>query len=506
MKNNFIRPFYIVVAVFILLVFSTIFLITLRVTKLNALTSTDVSRALGCDTSFFNINALSGYSFSSGCLDVNEQLYTGDSRYVLFRLPDTVPVSGYIKTPNVGIKDSTSLNWSVDVTKNTRVYLLSRYIPGRVAPAWMRDQYTKITNNDMSNINQFVLRKNDQGLIGLYEIYTKDVTAGRVPFYAASDDGNAYSMYMVALKPLSGNLSPSATATVRPSATATVRPSATVLPSVVPSGSIRFVSWGDTKSGLSTLTALSGQVKMMDPLFTIYAGDLCSSGFSTSCIAPWKTAINGGVNNGVFDKTFAVRGNHDSSDAAGWNNYFKFSALATRIGATHFSGDNLTYSFDVGNLHIAGVDVLGDAGLMSSTQRSWLDADLTAAEARGVVHTFVFWHGPIYPVAEHCCSDNSWATAIMNKHPSVSASFHGHEHVYAYVHIDSSRYANVTHPFEQFVTGDAGAGPNTCKSGRTDYCMQKHGFVTVDVNGRTFSVSMYSQGASSPEKVWTFTK
>jgi len=273
--------------------------------------------------------------------------------------------------------------------------------------------------------------------------------------------------------------------------------------------SFRFISWADTKDNTSVLTSLSNQAMSLSPAFTIYSGDLCNSGFTQSCMDVWKNALNGGANNGMFDKTFSVRGNHDGSNTAGWQAYYNFSATAAAVGAIHYAelAESLTYSFDFGNAHLIAVDVPGDVTAMTASQISWIDSDLTAAESRGLTHAFLFWHGPIYALAEHCCP-TAPATLItaLNKHSIVSATFHGHEHVYAYTHIDSSRIPAVTHEFEEFVTGDAGAGPDTAQSGRYDYWMNSHGFATVDVSGNTFTVNFYKQGTTNPQKTFTFTK
>jgi len=282
------------------------------------------------------------------------------------------------------------------------------------------------------------------------------------------------------------------------------------------SSSFRFVSWGDTKTGLSALASLSNQANSLNPTFTIYSGDLCDSGFTVSCMDAWKNAKNGSSDNGMFDKTCPVRGNHDSSDTAGWQAYFDLRATALRIGATNYTelNEDLTYSFDYGNSHFIGVDVLGDATVLSPTQISWIDNDLAAAEQRGLTHAFIYFHGPIYSVANHCsCPIRTCDTPliiaslidVLNRHPIVSATFHGHDHTYAFVHIDSSRISEVLHPFEQFVTGDAGAGPAGCsKTYRFDYCMDSHGLVTVDVFGNTFTINFYAQDNMIPAKTLTF--
>jgi len=287
------------------------------------------------------------------------------------------------------------------------------------------------------------------------------------------------------------------------------------------SSKFMFVAWGDTKTGTASLTALSVQAKALNPKFTLYSGDLCDS-YSTSCIQnTWKNALNGNVNNGMFNISFVVRGNHDSGDNAGWQGIFDMQGVANKVGATNYnymSGLNdIVYSFDYGNSHFVGLDSLGDANTLTSSQLAWLDDDLTSAESRGLTHAFIYFHGPIYCVDSHCScttssgcdqdstSNNGKIIPIINKHPIVSATFHGHEHIYAWVHLDSTRVSAITHPWEEFVTGDAGAGPKTCISGRTDFCMQEHGFVTVDVDGPTVTVKFYKQGSTTVQKTVNFT-
>lgn len=200
--------------------------------------------------------------------------------------------------------------------------------------------------------------------------------------------------------------------------------------------------------------------------------------------------MNGGTGNGILDKTFVTRGNHDGSDTAGWVSRFNITSIASRVGAINLSqlNTNLTYSFDYQNAHFAGVDLPeGDVDSMAATQLIWLDQDLTAAEDRGLTHAFLFWHGPEYPIGSHCCNSYPALTQMLDRHAILSATFHGHEHSVAYVHMDSSRYSNITHPYEQFISGDAGAGPDGVNSGRYDWWLgDYHGFMTIDVDGNTF--------------------
>ncbi len=295
--------------------------------------------------------------------------------------------------------------------------------------------------------------------------------------------------------------------------------------STPPSGgsSFKFVAWGDTKTARSILSQISDEAVLLDPVFTIYAGDLESNGFTTSGMNLWKDAMNGELTgdsspNGMFDKTFSIRGNHDGSNTAGWQSYFDFRQMANSIGATNYAemsgSSDLTYSFDYGNSHFVGVDVLGDVSYFSSVESIWLSDDLDAAENRGLTHAFIFFHGPIYCVDYgHCscstrlgCNPPQRLIDVINAHPIVSATFHGHEHTYAYTYLDNTRIPSITHPFHQIIAGDAGAGSSSCNSNRCDYNMVSHGFVTVDVDQNNVLVTWYKQGSTSAQHTLSFTK
>jgi len=293
-----------------------------------------------------------------------------------------------------------------------------------------------------------------------------------------------------------------------------------------PIESFRFISWADTKNAHSDLAVLSRQAKALSPVFTIYPGDLEDSGFTTAGIELWRDAINGYENNRMFEITFPVRGNHDDEtddNAVGWQGYFDLTTTAERIGAINYDefAEDLTYSFDYGNSHFIGVDVTGSVSQLSTAQINWIDQQLGQAESRGLIHAFLWFHGPIWCLDGHCdCSDStgcvpSQASALVdvfNRHPIVSATFHGHEHVNAWVHISSARIPNVTHEFEEFVTGSAGAGLYQCKDARVDWCMDSrdgnnaHGFATIDVSGDSFTVNMYRMNYDIPVFSQTFMK
>ncbi|HEY9246263.1 MAG TPA: chitobiase/beta-hexosaminidase C-terminal domain-containing protein, partial [Candidatus Methanoperedens sp.] len=304
--------------------------------------------------------------------------------------------------------------------------------------------------------------------------------------------------------------------TPTPTPTLTPTPTPTLTPT--PAGSFRFIALADSQGGPDIIAAISQSIvnKGLKPGFVIFPGDLCPD---TNCFATnWKYQINGDVtgrtSNGIFDKTFATRGNHDTASVSGWQSAFNFAAVAARVGATNYveQTSDMTYSFDYGNSHFIGIDMPGGpVGTITSSQITWLDNDLAAAESRGMTHAFLFWHGPIYYVDGHPSTPPSALISVLNKHPIVSAAFFGHEHVVTYTHIDSSRIPAITHPFEQFVSGSAGATPYTVTQSRTDYCLggitcpTTAGYMSVDVSGNNFNVTFYSRDGTL-DKLLTFSK
>ncbi len=278
--------------------------------------------------------------------------------------------------------------------------------------------------------------------------------------------------------------------------------------------SFRFLVLGDTKDGTATLQAESSQIvsSSLLPKFILYTGDLCSITPPTvNCLDAWKAALNGGNTNQLFNLTFAMRGNHDAENPPTvWQSYFNFGSIASAVGGTNYSAEqlDLTYSFDYGNAHFLVVDCPGgDASTITdSAILNFIDSDLSAAEGRGLTHAFIAFHGPLYYVDGHNSSVNTALVDILNKHPIVSATFHGHEHVLAYVHINSGRISTITHEFEEFVSGGAGAGLYSCAKGRSDWCDSKFGFMTVDVNGTSFTANLYQEGSTTPIKTLTLSK
>jgi 3',5'-cyclic AMP phosphodiesterase CpdA len=318
--------------------------------------------------------------------------------------------------------------------------------------------------------------------------------------------------------------------TVAPTATNTsIPPTATTIPPTpIPGQGFTFASIGDGQGITATFTKTVNQIAGLRPNFVLFNGDLENDGVVSSemntMVGDLKTA-------GIFNQTFLVRGNHDdhiSGSAALWNSYFTTNTPGRPQGMANYiymgtTQPYLTYSFDFGNARFIGLDVPGGATLITSAQYTFIDQRLTDAENSGLVHAFINFHGGEYcTTSVHCscsaknassCTPSAFVT-MLNKHPIVSATFHGHEHILAWIHMDSSRVSSLTHPYESFFTSPSGGGSYNgyIYPARVDYyytpmaSYNEDGFAMVNVNGRAFTVSIYKTGVTAPAWTKTFTK
>jgi hypothetical protein len=291
--------------------------------------------------------------------------------------------------------------------------------------------------------------------------------------------------------------------------------------------SFTFASIADAQAQTTKFTQTINQIVSLSPDFIIFSGDVENNGVVTSEIDPIIGVLK---NAGLFDGTFIVRGNHDNhvtGSASLWQTYFSNnfggSSRSLPDGANNYVGIDsnstyLSYSFDYGNSRFIGIDVPGDANLITSAEYTFLNNRLSDAENIGLTHAFIFFHGPEYCVENvHCtcktrtdssCTPSAFIT-LINNHPIVSATFHGHEHVLGHVHMDNTRLAALTNPYEEFFTSSA-AGPYslTIYPDRIDdnyYSSSLLSFGMITVIGNDFTVSLYHTGTSSPVWSKTFT-
>jgi hypothetical protein len=297
-------------------------------------------------------------------------------------------------------------------------------------------------------------------------------------------------------------------------------------PPIISSNAFTFASISDSHDEVVNFTDTINQIKSLNPNFIIHNGDFEDDGVATNQMIDMTAILK---NENLFNNTFIVRGNHDdhvNGSAGLWENYFSTSPNIKTIptDVKNYVGLNsnstyLTYSFDYGNSRFIGVDVPGDADLISSAEYTFLNNRLTDAENIGLVHAFIFFHGPEYCVEDiHCdctakadssCTPSQFIT-LINNHPIVSATFHGHEHVLAHIHMDNTRVSALTHPYEEFITSSAGLPYDfTIFPARIDDDYTSHSqtsFATINVNGSSFIVNFYHTGNTTPVWSKTFTE
>ncbi len=288
----------------------------------------------------------------------------------------------------------------------------------------------------------------------------------------------------------------------------------------------RFVVWGDATDLLQYVVTNAAQLRQLSvpPKFHLFAGDLYDTGFSLSAAAALQQAMDGEQTNSLSGIMFPVRGNHDiigTNATAGWQAYFDVGKRVSRgdpakgvpgIGGSNYlfmaGCDSLTYSFDFQNCHFAAMDIPGDVTLVTTSQLAWLDEDLAAAERRHLQHAFLWWHGPVYSAGDRHggVTAPDAMIAVLNKHPIVSAIFGGHAHVAAWTHIQTNRISSVTHPFEAFIVPPVAEGlASLTDTNRCDYGFGNlRGFVTVDVQGPSFTVTFHVQDEPPPRWSRTF--
>ena len=190
-------------------------------------------------------------------------------------------------------------------------------------------------------------------------------------------------------------------------------------PPVGASDPIRFIAMGDSNFFYSLYAQLEATVSAYAPAFTLFTGDMIHEGTQQSDWEQWFAA--GGPTLASIP-TMTVHGNHEELAI----DYFALFALP---------GIEEIYSFDYGNIHFV---VLNDSPAVDSDlttrQASFLDADLTAAEARTVppVWTVTSHHRPMFSSDPQEGSNlevrGDWQ-GILEKH-HVDVDFNGHSHHY----------------------------------------------------------------------------
>lgn len=194
---------------------------------------------------------------------------------------------------------------------------------------------------------------------------------------------------------------------------------------------VRIAIVGDTRADDSLPHAVLDAIAAEAPDLVVHTGDVVASGSE----GDWQAFFDAGAAAMAGAPLAPVPGERDN---APWGD--RFAQLFGGAGEV-----GRTYSVDVGTVHVALLD--STAGLAS--QATWLESDLTAAEARGARHLYVVMHWG--PYASGRVGGNMAARIAIEpvaRRHGVEAILSGHDNVYEH---------GIAGGLHYFVTGGGGA-------------------------------------------------
>jgi acid phosphatase type 7 len=211
---------------------------------------------------------------------------------------------------------------------------------------------------------------------------------------------------------------------------------------------LRFVVYGDVRSGHDVHAVLNQRIAEEDPDLAILTGDLVDRG---SDEGDWERFFE--VAAGLLRQLaiFPAAGNHEAArlgrGMTHFLQYFRWPLRADEEGAGY-------YSFDAAGVHFVALD---SNQYRSPRQIAWLDRDLGEARRKGARALFVYAHEPPYSTGLH--GDSAVMirdyVPILERH-KVSMFFGGHDHHYERGRVGALDYV---------VTGGGGAELRTARCG-----------------------------------------
>jgi len=186
---------------------------------------------------------------------------------------------------------------------------------------------------------------------------------------------------------------------------------------------MRFVVYGDVRSGHETHARVLAAVAGEAPDFILTSGDMVLRGTDE---ADWQRYFE--IAGAVLARycVYPAIGNHDAGAAAGTRHLEDIFALPPApldrpLGAAW-------YSFDVADVHVVMLD---SNRYDDDAQLAWLDADLAAARARHVRAIFAVCHHGPWSRGLHLGNDlaREKYVPVLEKH-RVAVIFSGHDHFY----------------------------------------------------------------------------
>jgi len=176
-----------------------------------------------------------------------------------------------------------------------------------------------------------------------------------------------------------------------------------------------FCAMGDSRDNPTEFNKMVGKVNAVNPMFTVFTGDLCGTDDSTE----YDTWFSNWAQLGDHSPIAPALGNHEGNAM----NYLHRFALPN---------NERWYSFNYSNMHIIVLSTALDSYSQGSAQYTWFVNDLKAASS-DAMHPWkiVNFHNPPYNAGGHGGDSGVQRTlAPLLSQYNVDLVFNGHNHYY----------------------------------------------------------------------------
>jgi 3',5'-cyclic AMP phosphodiesterase CpdA len=246
-----------------------------------------------------------------------------------------------------------------------------------------------------------------------------------------------------------------------------------------PGDIVRFVVYGDVRSGHETHRDLVSAIVAEAPDFVLGTGDLVVRG---SDEADWQRYFSVASDLMAVVPVYSALGNHDVGESGEGRRFEDIFALWP--GPTDRPPGAVWYSFDVADVHVA---VLDSNRYGEQQQLLWLERDLSEARRRGVRAIFaVAHHGP-YSLGPHGGEPLGRAlyAPVLTRY-GVAVLFSGHDHLYQRGEMNGLSYV---------VTGGGGAAlyPPRCGGRGLRGCRERDGALAVQSEHHYVAVEVFPE-------------
>ena len=256
--------------------------------------------------------------------------------------------------------------------------------------------------------------------------------------------------------------------------------------------SLKFISYGDTRTNGSIHNGLAGQVVSLyksDPAFqtlNVNVGDWVSADSASAWNSEWfATSYTNLRTQDANISDLGIRGNHEGS-ATFWKQYWP----------EPFQSGGLYWSFDYGPAHFVMLDAYTSYG-EGSAQYNWLKADLAATTK---TWKFVAIHEPGWSAGGGHANNTTFQADLqpLLQQYGVAMALSGHNHYYARAMVNG---------IVELTLGGGGAPQYTPASGQPDIVVisKSYSFGEFTISGNTLTAKVVNNSGATID-TFTVTK